>query len=358
MSGTPELRRLTGENPFGVDPALDLLHTVRDDVPGWSETMYFMFWSPPTGVGAFIHIGRWANDLDLWYGQVLAMLPGGNLLVDRSWGRSTDPRGPATGNVAVTCLEPLRRWRLRFDGAGEPSTLASLAAGPVGAGRAAAFGFEIELDAAAGIWDIASAGEIDTLAWARKGVHHVQGHRARGTLRSEGSSWEIDGVAVRDHSSGPRDVSDISRCHHFAWVFPDSGRVVNGTTSWRLDGTANLAAWASQRDGECVVGEGFRYQEPALTELATLAPRAPEVELSSGETFTCEVLHGYVLTMLEPNININGAAHDEAADPLFITQGAVRVTSPTGDVGFGVLERDTRRSLLPGGAPGRTRACA
>jgi hypothetical protein len=174
----------------------------------------------------------------------------------------------------------------------------------------------------------------------------VQGLRARGGLWSEGQRWEIDGVAVRDHSSGSRDVADISRCHHFVWVFPDSGRVVNGTKSWRLDGTAGLSAWASQRDGECVIGSAFSYESPALSDLATLAPRELTVELGGRERFSCTVQHGYVLTMLEPNININGAAHDEVEDPLFITQSAVRVTSETGEVGFGVLERDTRRSLI------------
>jgi hypothetical protein len=167
MTGTSEQAPGVGENPFGVDPALDLLHAVRDDVPQWSETMYFQVWSPETGVGAFVHVGRWSTDLELWYGQVIAMLPDGELRVDRSWGRSDDARGPATGNVIVTCLEPLRRWRLRFDGAGEPSTLADLASRPVGAGRAAAFGFDVELDAAGGIWDMHGAsGRSSDVSWA------------------------------------------------------------------------------------------------------------------------------------------------------------------------------------------------
>jgi hypothetical protein len=309
--------------------------------------MYFHVWSPEAAAGVFIHIGRWPADLELWYGQVIALLPDGTLLADRSWGRSDDGRGPATGNVTVRCLEPLRRWRLAFDGAGEPTSLVRLAREPVGSGRAAAFGFEVELDAAGPIWDMSSSNGRDGVEWGS--VHHVQGHFARGFMWSEGRRWSLDGVAVRDHSSGPRDVTDVGGCHHFAWVFPSSGRVVNGTVAWRRDGSVNLRAYAEQQDGECVLGDDIKVT--GLADLATLAPRDPSVVLTGSDgrsqTFTTEVLHGYVLTMLEPNLNINGAAHTESEDPLFVTQSTVRVTAPDGEVGFGILERDYRRSLLP-----------
>lgn len=65
-------RRVLGDNPFGVEPGLDLLHAVPVDVPGWSETMYFHAWSPQQRVGVFVHTGRWPADLDLWWAQVIA----------------------------------------------------------------------------------------------------------------------------------------------------------------------------------------------------------------------------------------------------------------------------------------------
>ncbi len=82
---------LHGDNPpFRVNPDADLLHGVPIDVPGgWSETMFFHIWSPAQEVGVFIHCGRWPDDPDLWWAQVIAMLPDGRLLVDRSWGTGT-----------------------------------------------------------------------------------------------------------------------------------------------------------------------------------------------------------------------------------------------------------------------------
>jgi hypothetical protein len=47
-------RRIPGENPFHVDPALDLPHPVPPGVPGWSETAYVHVWNPDEGVGAVV----------------------------------------------------------------------------------------------------------------------------------------------------------------------------------------------------------------------------------------------------------------------------------------------------------------
>ena len=214
----PTLVVRTGDNPFGVEPTSDLLHAIPAGRPDWSETMYFHVWSPDNGVGCFIHVGRWPSDLDLWWAQTIALLPDGQLLVDRSWGRAPDDRGPATGNLRIICEEPLRRWRLRFDGAGESTTRERMADGPIGAGPARAFSFDVELRAAAPVWDMHGAlnvkkAEIEGLSWAN--FHHTQGFTATGTLSAEDKSWELTGVAHRDHSSGHRDVGELGGLHFF-----------------------------------------------------------------------------------------------------------------------------------------------
>lgn len=347
MTQIKEHRILEGDNPFGVEPSHDLLHAVQSDVPHWSETMYFHVWSPEEGVGLFIHTGRWPGDLDLWWAQVIALLPDGELLVDRSWGRARDDRGPATGNLRVECVEPLKRWRLSFDGAGEPTTLARMADGPVGAGRGRAFRFEVELDAAAAVWDMHGALGIDNLSWAA--FHHTQGLRATGSLVSEGREWSLDGVAHRDHSSGPRHFSDFGGLGFFVFVFPGSGRVANGLVNWKRDGTIDHRIFTSQVDGRCETGTEVTIT--GLADLVTHEPRKLTVTLVRDgghvEELEAEWLHGYTLSLLEPNENINGAVHDDEDDPLHVTQGTVRVTAGDGEVGYGVIERDYRRSMLP-----------
>lgn len=347
MSVSQTHRIIDGANPFGVDPRHDLLHAVEVGTPHWSETMYFHVWNPDAGVGVFVHVGRWPADLDLWWAQTIALLPDGELLVDRSWGRAADDRGPATGNLRVRCEEPLERWRLSFDGAGEPTTLARMAAGPVGAGVARAFRFEVELAAAAPVWDMHGAFGIDGLNWAAH--HHTQGFTATGVLTSEGREWSLDGVAHRDHSSGPRDFSGFGGLHFFTFVFPETGRVVNGLVNWKRDETVDHRVYTIQQDGRCEIGPEVRVT--GLTDLATHEPRKLTVTLdrADGETheLQAEWLHGYTLTLLEPNENINGVAHGVEEDPLIVTQGTVRVTAPDGQVGYGVIERDYRPSMLP-----------
>jgi hypothetical protein len=344
-------RVLHGGNPFEVDPALDLLHDVHPGMPHWSETMYFHVWNPDAEVGVFIHVGRWPTDLDLWWGQVIAMLPDGELLADRSWGRAPDNRGPATGNLRIECVEPLKRWRLTFDGAGEPTTVGKMAESPVGSARAKAFRFEVDLTAAAPVWDMHAAFGIENLSWAV--AHHVQGFATTGMLTSEGRTWALDGVAHRDHSSGPRHYADFGGLNFFTLVFPETGRVANGLVNWRRDESVDHRVYTIQQDGVCEIGSELTVT--GLADLATHEPHEITIALTRDggrhEEYSAQRLHGYTLTLLEPNENINGADHDGDPDPLFVTQSTVRVTAPDGEVGYGVIERDYRRSLLPSPDP-------
>jgi hypothetical protein len=343
-------RRLVGDDPFGVDPALDLPHPVQTDVPGWSETAYVHVWNPEVGAGLFVHLGRWPDDPELWWAQAIALLPDGGLVVDRSWGRGGDERGPTTGTVSLHCVEPGHRWRLRVDGAGEPTTLARMAAGPVGAGRAVPFAADVELTALAPVWDLHAASGITDLGWAA--VHHTQGLRSTGHLRCGTTQWPLAGIAHRDHSSGPRSITDLGGLTFLLAVFPGDGRVVNGLVTLDRAGAAGRALTGSQWPG--TLGIGDTLGAPGLDDLATLEPRVGTVTRADPdgrpEELRVEVLHGYVLTLAEPNENLNGAVLDAGDDPLLVTQSTVQVTAPDGQVGYGVLERDRRRSLLSGRA--------
>lgn len=349
------VRVLAGSNPFAVDPVDDLLHAVPADLPGWSETMFFHVWSPVEGVGAFVHCGRWPADPELWWAQVIALLPDGRLLVDRSWGRAPDDRGPATGNLRITCEEPLKRWRLEFDGAGEITDLASMVEGPSGAGPASPFTFGIDLEAAAPVWDMHAALGMDGLQWAA--FHHTQGFRATGRMSAggpAGDTWDITGTAIRDHSSGPRDVSRLGGLHFCVFVFPGSGRVVNGLVNWNTDDEVDHRTHAifeggPTEDGTVEIGASIRFT--GLADFRTHEPHDLDVafERADGSSYAmkAECLHGYTLTFLAPNENINGVDLRTEPDALVVTQSTVSVVAPDGEVGYGVIERDYRPSRLP-----------
>ena len=346
-----------GDNPFAVDPSLDLLHPVQHETPHWSETHFFHVWSPEQGVGLFLHTGRWPGDLDLWWAQTIALLPDGEMLVDRSWGRAPDNRGPATGNLHLTCEEPLRSWRIRFDGAGEITNLRDMVEhGPTGAGPARAFKADIQLTAAAPVWDMgvalgAPSTGIDDLSWAS--THFTQGFTAAGELQAGDQSWKIDGTGIRDHSSGPRDITGLGGLCFWVLVFPEAGRVVNGLVNHGRDGqvkqrvaTINEGGVSETvADARCTGIDSYETHEPH--DMTITIGRAD----GTRERYEATRLHGYTLTFQEPNENINGLDLRAQPDPLVITQSTVRVVAPDGAIGYGVIERDSRPSLMPFGEP-------
>ncbi|TDH22427.1 hypothetical protein [Mycobacteroides franklinii] len=351
MAGAVDNDMREGDNPFEVEPAGDLLCSVPRHQTRWSETMYFHVWSPEEGVGVFVHTGRWPGDLDLWWAQTIAMLPDGELLVDRSWGRAADDRGPATGNLRVTCVEPLRLWCLNFDGTGAVAGLGSMAIGPVGAGPVRSLSFDVELSAAAPVWDMGAAlggytPQINNLSWAA--FHHAQGFYATGQLRSADRRWRISGVGSRDHSRGVRDVTDLGGLQFFFLVFPKSGRVANGLVNWKPDGTVDHRVFSVQENGRCETGYDVRVT--GLQSYLTHQPHRLIVTMarqSGAYRLEAEWLHGYSLTLLSPNENINGVDLSSQPDALVITQSTVRAVAPDGEIGYGVIERDYRPAMLP-----------
>lgn len=326
-----------------MDPAADRLHPIRADVADWSETLYVHVWNPDDEVGVFVHAGRLPGDLELWWMQTVAMLPGELLVVDRSFGRAPDDAGPATGVGSVRCVEPGRRFAARFDGAGELTTTAGSTRGPVGAGPAVPLSFSVDLEAVAPVWDLHQAAGITDLGWAA--VHHTQGLRSTGWLSGPGGRWSLDGVAHRDHSSGPRRIDGLGGLGFAFVVFPGSERVLHGLETLDRSGEPGHRVGGHQRGEECDVSADVEL--PGLDAPASLAPTVAPLRLA-GHRVEAEVRHGYSLSMLDPNDSVAGIAWD-AEDPLVVTQSTVRVVDADGDVGYGVFERDRRRSLLPAG---------
>jgi hypothetical protein len=59
-----------------------------------------------------------------------------------------------------------------------------------------------------------------------------------------------------------------------------------------------------------------------------------------------EILHGFAMTMADPNSNMNGSGL-HLDDPLVMTECPIRATwAGTGEVGYGHFERNQRLSRL------------
>jgi len=348
-TATTAARILHGDNPFGVDPTLEFLPEARHDIENWSENSFFFVWDPQDRVGVFIHTGRCPDDLDLWWAQTYAYLPDGQLIVDRSWGRPTDNRGASTGNLTIRCEEPLKRWTLRFDGAGEQTNTAAMGRGLGGSGAALPMRFEVECTALGPVWDMYAAIGMTDAPFGT--IHHEQTFTTTGKLTVGGRTWGLNGVACRDRSMGPRDVSPIGGDAFFHLMFPKSRRSVQGLVVWDRDDNVQLRTMSIHEGDQTEI-----LTEGTITGAEDAAGAPTELELriqcidATELVLPGQVLHCATMSIIDPNTNVNGTP-TQADDPLVFSEAAVTFTWPDGEIGYGHLERGCRLTKFPAPNP-------
>jgi hypothetical protein len=326
-----------------ADPRLDAFRAPDRVTQRWNETGFVGGWSPNSGVGFFVHTGRCQHDLDLWWAQVATYLPDGRLAVGYSWGRSAEEATASTGNLEVRVVEPLERWSITYDGAGELTTVADLAAGTVGSGSARPMRWQIQAMAAAPPWNmhnVSSTGNADD--WAPD-MHTQQTYRATGSLIFDGATYAFDGVCYNDHSRGPRTLEAFAGDISLVAVFPDFS--VHAIKVWDHDGHTRLDA------GNLFAGRDswpVRVRFAAETDMLG-NPRELDITLQTpvGDphlAMRAEALQVMSLTITDSNDNLTGIGWDAPGDPLVFTESTVRLTTQDGRVGYGNVERSMRRS--------------
>jgi hypothetical protein len=348
-----------GDNPFGVDPDFYArLPNPPADSPTWSATYYWSAWNPEAGVGVYIHMGVEVEDKHLSWAQVFAYLPNEMVVADRSWGRSPDRRGPTTGNFSAVCSEPLKRWSLKFDGAGELVSCAEMATRLVGPGFAVPMAFEVDWTATMPVWDLFKAVDIGSSDIGH--VHHEQVGVSRGWLRvgdrEFGGEWSLDGMAFRDHSQGPRDVRPFGGDHLLGVYFPKSNRSLQILMFWNKAGEFQFRV-ASLHQGDEI--EIIPDVEMTGVERGVKKPTSLHDLLGNPKTFKIklgtrqgpvilegQIVHTCNISVMGANTNVNGSAINIAGDHLVLAECQTRLTWPDGDVGYGFFERTYAKSLL------------
>jgi hypothetical protein len=318
------------------------------DVPLWNETRWHTCWNPDQGVGLYLHLGRFRADLDLWWAQVGAYLPGGRLCVDRLWGTNPSGAGASIGGLQIEVTED--GWSSSFEAVGELTTTDALALAPRGSSAPSrAMRWEVTANAVAPVWDPYAHGGESRIAHA--GDMHVQrAYETSGWLRVGDEEYRLDGLGWNDHSSGVRDLSPSWRYHTFLLlVAPEfTAHVIlmgmsDGETPWgtffRPDGGQEQIA---------------RVAFPRMTDPAGGPIDAKlEFEIGSGERYeyNVELIHAFPITVTEDNDNINGVDWDLPGDPLVLIEGIGRVTGANGERFYCFHERTVRRSMLTRPAP-------
>jgi hypothetical protein len=340
---TPTPRVLEGENPFGVPPELDYLLEPQYDVPAYSETCWYVLWDTSQEVGLMLHCGRTRDAIDLWYAKTVVYLPGGELLVDRTFGRQVDRLGPSAGGFRVRCEEPHQRWSFEFDSAGEITTSEVAGQRVVGAGAYLPAQISLTFNGLGPVLDVGAAlhgRPVEDAGTVWMASHHEQALLASGSIVVGDRHFDItDAVAFRDHSWGPRNIERFNSDVFFYVTFPQSKRVVTGLQIWDAEDAMCMSMFTIWEDGRLeILDEGVL---PRATDIQG-NPRELEFSLRrlNGEAIVLRgrALHCFPMTAAYPNMNINGVLADPSK-AVTLNEQPITLTWPDGEVGYGHSER-------------------
>lgn len=180
------------------NPQDDFAHPLGDD-RAWSESYYFYFADPKSGIAAFTRMGfraneGWADGLHVVYlgGDRVAFcharkdFSGGELALD-------------VGGLHLACAEPFRRWTVDYHGSAQDIAddhilITPRKERPAGWFKPAQLAMRVDFDAT-----------LDPYYyWRGERGHFEQAGRVTGSVEIGGESWQVDGWGLRDKSWGPR----------------------------------------------------------------------------------------------------------------------------------------------------------
>jgi hypothetical protein len=202
---TPGTAIAPTDNPCCVPAEQDLIQPISAGVPGWSENINFCCPTGEDGLGIYAHMSRMHDDPTIWESVMAIYLPDGQLLVDRSFGRSRAANESSSGQLTFTVDEPLHRWSMRFDGMARRITRAEAAAGTVTDGSVELAQVQLSWESASPVWSLAHA--MGDQPWGK--LHLEQAVRVTGQVRTRDRVIGVDHVAFRDHTAGQRDYGPL-----------------------------------------------------------------------------------------------------------------------------------------------------
>jgi hypothetical protein len=339
-------------NPYGHDPQSELPHTPVAGIPLWTEHYTFYGYDLGPRVGVHIHVGRLPADPRIWRAVIQVYLPGEELLVAKYHGRDGDLRGPGAGPFKATCVEPLRLWTMDFDGALFSTSRPVVMREILRDGAAEPVSFHLTLEAAGPLF-----GRPDDLSEGRTSstFHSEQICRARGYVRYRGRLVTLDGMGVRDHSSGPRDYGPVVADIWFHGLFP-SGRIVQ-TQVVRFEQAEYQTAYVYRGDG--TPHEMTELLEHPRVNVASTPPRSMAADplndpdrtfrivmrsRTGKEVIEAELVHSGVITYFAPVEEFLGTDLERPGG-IQMCEAPVRLRW-NGEEGVGIRERVARTSTL------------
>jgi hypothetical protein len=318
----------------------EAMHPTGED-RAWSESYYFNFVDPKSGVGMFTRMGfrpgnGWADALHAVYlgGQRVAFTYGRRDIGKDLTAYDGDLK---VGNLALTCETPFRRWTVAYDGPAQDIPDGAILVTPA---KERPDGWYTPTTLSMQV-DVMTLTEPHYAADGAHG-HFEQSIHATGSLTIAGEEIVFDGYGVRDKSWGPRNWggssveggpsmagSTAAAPNPFVfWFSMNFGAEVSlgGACFRRADGSMKGEGWFQDADGmdtfdQVVVETTFR-PDSILHDGVTLTGRT-----GKGRELRIE---GRVLSMCPTKIPFPGGA-------TFVNEGLAKF-SMDGREGFGIAE--------------------
>ena len=245
------------------------------------------------------------------------------------------------GPLRFECIEPFRRWSMRYDGTAQYSTMQAQLDGELD-GEAVPLSFHFAAEMAAPPWLM---GGLDEKA-ARKmrvgdanelmgGVRYEQLCRVRGAVTLDGETRAIEGTGMRVRRQGVRNMgAALGHCQHSA-LFP-SGKAFGAIIM------------APGPEGPVAFNEAFLYTPDGQRHAARVV-QAPWMTRLRGRgddaSLVLEGAPGTVRIEGEVLLSLFDHHYFEMADTSILHQGTARYLWD-GEQTIGLIERCTLRSRL------------
>lgn len=198
-------------------------HIKPDGVPMWSENYLSGACFPAAGAGVWLHQSRPQHDPRFWEEVFTVSLPGDRYLLAKGATLGVPHgNGPIGPGLRYECVEPFRVWRKTFSGLARLVTGAEARSGPLVDGPHLAVDMDLTWTCLGPPFDM----DMSEQVWADTKAHYQQHCRVAGWIEFGGDRFALDGVGMRDHSWGPRDLGGLGNHTWIYGEFPSGRRIM------------------------------------------------------------------------------------------------------------------------------------
>ena len=253
------------------------INTLEDDMPHakpegesdlWTES--YIFWVYlEDGRHFYVHFHRYPPVSTIWRCLATINNPDGTVLGYQSYGQELSLKGPGFQQCHAICDEPYESWQVHVDTVAQQTTRDELRKNQMtGFDHALLTHIKVDLQVTSDTPTYEPM-SFTKASGANANWTHFTPCRATGNVTVGDQTTQVDCLAYRDHSIGPRDFSKMNDDGYgLVGVFP-SGKSFMAMGTYNKDGTAGFSIGGVTENGrvtyaEKVITPVFRIPEPGM----------------------------------------------------------------------------------------------